>query len=166
MTGLLLLVIAGAWLAVAVLIARAIAARFGSTLSKAAVWLLALPTLLVAPLADELVGSRQFAVLCKQYAVLVVDELNVANRRVMFERRRGDRFAEGTAVRIRVDPYTYKDVDTTRVLVSFHILTAEGGWLSRLIRVSEANAPLLFDRGCSPPDPFSFKKKFNVTLIN
>ena len=88
------------------------------------------------------------------------------NRQVVFVPRKNDKFAEGTAVRIRIDPHVYQDAQTGRVLVSYHTLHAEGGWLVRAMRISQTNSPMLFRSGCGPRDEDAFKKNFNITVIN
>lgn len=67
------------------------------------------------------------------------------NRQVVYVRRKSDQFAEGTAVQIRIDPRIYKDVETDKILVSYHQLSANGGWLIRFLGISEIDAPLLFN---------------------
>lgn len=166
MTGILLIGIAIAWLVAVLIITRWVIRRLKSAAAKVACTLVLFPTLLVAPLADELVGKQQFESLCKKYAVQVIDEQHAMNRRVSFERRSRDEFAEGTAVRIRIDPYVYRDEETKKVLVGFHILNAQGGWLIRTLGISETSAPILFSSGCAPQDAFAFQKKFNITVIN
>ena len=140
--------------------------RLNSLAMKVAICLVLIPVLLVVPLADELIGKQQFESLCERYAVQTIDEQHAMNRRVSFERRSADEFAKGTVVRIRIDPYTYRDEETKSVLISFHILTAEGGWLIRTLGISETNAPLLFRSGCAPEDAFGFQKHFNITVVN
>lgn len=166
MTGLFLIAVAIAWLAAVVVLTRWVTRRFRSTASKFVSGLVVFPVLLAAPLTDELIGKRQFDLLCKKYAVVVIDEQHAMNRRVVTTIRQEDRFAQGTAVRIRIDPYTYRDTETNQVLVSYHTLHAEGGWLIRVLGISETNGPLLFHSGCAPDDRYAFKKKFNITVVN
>lgn len=166
MSGLLLLFVAACWLVVAAMITRRATRRFKSLAAKIAIGTLIFPLLLMAPVADEIVGARQFDALCKQYAVQVIDEEHALNRRVLSVGRAGERFVEGTAVRIRIQPWIYKDAETDKLLVSYHTLHATGGWLIRTLGISETNSPLLFRRGCGPPDQDAFKKKFNITVIN
>ncbi len=166
MTGILLIGIAIAWLVAAIAITRSVARRFNSLPVKVLGSVVLFPALLVLPMVDELIGKQQFESLCKKYAVQFIDEPHAMNRRATAELRRGDRFAEGTAVEIRVDPHVYRDAETNQVLVSYHTLHAKGGWFIRALGISETNSPLLFRRGCAPKDQDAFKKKFNITIIN
>lgn len=166
MRGLVLLGVIAVWIILALFITkfalRSIKSRPIKVLSAALIF----AVLLVAPLGDELVGKYQFETLCKKYAVQIIDEQHAMNRRVFFERRSGDQYAKNTAVRIRIDPYVYRDEETKKVTVSFHILTAEGGWLIHALGISETNAPLVFNSGCAPQDAFGFQKSFNITVVN
>lgn len=166
MTGILLIAVAIAWLIAVLAATRWVVRRVNSPAMKVVSCLVLFPVLLVLPVADELVGKQQFDSLCKKYAVQVIDEKHAMNRRVSFERRNSDEFAKGTAVRIRIDPYIYRDVETKNVLIRFHILTAQGGWLIRTLGISETTSPLLFRSGCAPQDAFGFQKEFNITVIN
>jgi len=166
MTGLLLIAVAIVWVAAVVVITRWTTRLFRPVAMKVVSALVVFPALLLAPLADELIGGWQFEALCKRYATQTIDEEHAKNGRVFYERRTADRFAEGTFVRIRIDPVVYREVDTNRVVVSYHSLHANGGWLIRTLGISETNAPLLFRSACAPPNEDEFKKKFNITVIN
>lgn len=166
MSGLLLISVFVVWLVFVVLVIRLIVRRFKLWGMKVVFSILIFPILLVAPLADELVGKWQFESLCKDYAVVNVDEHYAMSRRVVTEIRERDQYAKGTAVQIRIDPYVYRDSETNQVLVSYHTLHAQGGWLIRFIGISETNAPLLFNSGCAPDDRYAFKKNFKIKVIN
>ena len=167
MTGILLLGVVAIWLVVVLLIARWVARRlFSSPGFKLFSFVVLVPMLLLMPLADELIGAFQFDALCKKYTVQVVDEQHVLNARVLSVGGKGDWYAANTAVRIRIQPWTYLDTSTQKVVVSYHTLHAEGGWLIRALGISETNSPLLFSRSCAPTDERSFIKKFNVTITN
>ena len=166
MTGILLFGVAITWLISVLAVTRWVAQRFASIAMKVCCSLVLVPTLMAAPLADELIGRQQFESLCKKYAVQVIDEQHAMNRRVVFILPKRDQFVEGAAVQIRIDPNVYLDAETNQVLVSYHTLHASGGWLIRMLGISETNAPLLFRSGCAPENQDAFKKKFNITVIN
>jgi hypothetical protein len=134
--------------------------------AKLALGLTLFPLLMIVPLVDELIGTRQFEALCKQYAVQYIDEANAMNKQVLFVPRGADQYAKGTILTIRIDPKVYRDAETGRVLVSHHTLEATGGWFIRFLGISETKSPLLFQRGCGPENEDVFKNKFNITVIN
>ena len=166
MIGLLMIAIAIGWLIAAIAITTWIAARAKSPPMKAALSVLVFPLALIAPVVDEVIGAWQFSALCKQYAIQMIDEEHAMNRRVLSVGREGGRLAEWTAVRIRIQPWIYKDAETGNVLVSYHTLHADGGWLMQTLGISETKRPLVFPNACGPADRDAFKKKFNVTVIN
>lgn len=166
MTGILLIGVVVAWLFAVFTFTRWTTRRFDSGVSKTVAAMVVFPALLVAPVADELIGMRQFESLCKKYAVVEIDHQHAMNRRVVATLRGTDQFAKGTAVPIRIDPYAYRDAETNQVLVTYHTLHARGGWLIRTLGISETDSPLLFRSGCAPEDRYAFKKKFNITVVN
>jgi hypothetical protein len=166
MTGILLIAVAMAWLVVAFFLTRRITRPLRSSFIRLATGSLAFPVLLVTPLADELIGAWQFNSLCKKYAVQVVDEQAALNAHVVSTDGSGDRDATGTAVRIRIRPWIYQDATTGKVVVSYHTLYANGGWLIRALGISETTSPLLFARSCGPANERAFVKAFHITIIN
>jgi hypothetical protein len=166
MTGILLLAVTLAWATAAFYLARWTTRPFKSPGVKLFVGIVMFPVFFIAPLSDELIGAWQFNALCEKYAVQVIDEAHARNRRVRFMRRNSDTYASGTLLRVRIDPYLYRDEETDQVLISFHILSAKGGWLIRTLAISETDAPLLFPASCEPSDAFEFRSVLNVTVIN
>jgi hypothetical protein len=166
MTGILLIGVAIAWMVVVLFLTRWAISSIKLVPLKIVCGLTLPLVLLAAPLTDELIGKQQFDSLCRKYAVQTIDEQHAMNRRVSFERPAGAEYAKGTAVRIRIDPYTYRDEETKKILISFHILTAQGGWLVRALGISETSAPLIFRSACAPNDAFGFQKTFNITVVN
>jgi len=120
----------------------------------------------MAPLADEIIGGIQFGSLCEKYAVIEADEKFAMNKNVVLQRSDQDIYAKGTLLRIRITPYVFKDSVTDRIVFSYHRLNAEGGLLIRLLGISQTNSPLTFESSCYPEDIDSFKKKFNIKVIN
>ncbi|RZU02312.1 hypothetical protein [Rivibacter subsaxonicus] len=166
MSGLFLLVVLIGWAVVAFLLARWATQLFKSPGVRVLVGVVAFPVLLLLPLVDEIIGMWQFDALCKKYAVQEIDEPHAKNRKVRYVRRGVDRYADGTLVRIRIDPIVYRDAETDQILVSYHTLEAKGGWLIRTLGISETGSPLLFNAGCAPPDQDGFKQNFNITVVN
>jgi hypothetical protein len=166
MSGIFLILVVMGWLVAVVALTWWVAARFKSLALQVISSLVLFPGLLALPLIDEIIGKRQFDALCERYAVQYIDEAHAMNRRVVYERRGADQYAEGTAIEIRIDPIVFRDAETNRVLVSYRTLHAKGGWLIRTLGISETNSPLLVPRGCAPKDQDAFKTKFNITVIN
>jgi hypothetical protein len=122
--------------------------------------------LLAAPLADELIGKWQFESLCNKYATQAIDEKNAPNAHVMSVGGKNNAYTPQAMVRIRVQPWIYQDIKSGKVVVSYHTLSAEGGWLVRALGISETNSPLLFSRSCAPNNEREFIKRLNMTIEN
>lgn len=112
--------------------------------------LLVFAFLMIAPVLDEVVGGWQFSDLCEQYTKVYVNEERAKGRKVFYVRRGEDRFLDGVAVKVRIDPIVFTDAETGEVLVKYNELRAQGGWFIRVLGISENNSPLLFDAWCGP----------------
>jgi hypothetical protein len=165
-SGIFLIAVFIIWLIISIAVAQWVARHCKSKFMRLFSGVVVFPLLLLAPLADEVIGIFQFESLCKKYAVVEIDERNSMNRYVATEIRKKDVYAEGTAVSIRIDPYIYRDTETKQIIVSYHILHAQGGWLVRFLGISETNAPLLFGSGCEPKDVYAFKRSFDIKVVN
>lgn len=166
MSGIFLAIVVPLWFWITVRLTRMLVSRIGNRLIRMGAAIAAFGCLLVLPVIDELIGWRQFESLCQQYSTQEIDVQNARNRRVSFELPAKIQYVKGTAVPIRIDPNVYRDVETNRVIVSYHTLHAKGGWLIRALNISEVDAPLLFRRACAPGNEDEFKKKFNITVVN
>jgi hypothetical protein len=166
MTGILLLIVVGLWLWAALAMTRALMRRWKGRPWGVPLACLAFVALLIAPIADEIVGRFQFDALCAKYAVEVVDESRAANHRVIAELRDVNQYAAGTAIRIRIKQFRYLDEGSKELLASFHMLEAKGGLLIRLLGISETSSPLTFHGACEPPNAFEFLKRLNMTVLN
>lgn len=118
-----------------------------------------------APVFDEIIGRWQFESLCNQYANFITTDPIARNRQVFFEGKIV-KPASNTIVEVRISRHMYRDTETKKILFSYHYLQAGGGWLNRTFGVLEGNIPLLFDYSCAPKEISSFKKEFNISVIN
>ena len=158
MSGILVIGVVMLWFWAAVVIGQLITSKLKNPWLKSLLTFFAIAVLVPLPVADEIIGRIQFHVLCNKYVVQYIDEKHAANRKVLYVPRGKDRYVEGTAIPIRINPEVYKDAETGRVLVSSHTLIANGGWLIRTLGISETNSPLLFNAGCAPLNQDDFKK--------
>jgi hypothetical protein len=165
-SGLFLIAFFGLWVWLAFKVSGFVGKRLAGNrwglLVAAPLFLVLLPL----PVADVIVGKWQFDSRCNRYSVQTIDGQHAPNRRVVYERRGADQFAQGTAVEIRIDPVVFRDAETNRVLVSYHKIHDKGGWPVRTLGISQTSSPLLFASACGPRDQDAFKKNFNITVIN
>jgi hypothetical protein len=166
MTGIFLLIVVGLWLWACVAMTRALMRRWKGRPWGVPLACLAFVALLIAPVADEIVGKFQFDALCAKYAVEVIDEARARNSRVFAAPREMDALGTGAAVHIGGNQFRYLDEQTNDLLASFHVLSAKGGWFIRLLGISQTSSPLTFKAGCAPPNAFGFLKTLNMTVLN
>lgn len=149
MTGILLIAVAIAWLIAAVAVTRWAVRRVNSLTMKAVGWMILFPTLLAAPLTDELVGGRQFEQLCKDNATIQVDRATAVGKTVYFVPQPAIE-VKGTWVRVVLKPQRFVDAKTGETVVNYNELIAGGGRLIRTLGISEGGVPLTFKGTCVP----------------
>ena len=167
MTGLLLIAAAVIWLAICVWLIRAIGKFMPKKWWSAVVKLSVIALLLLLPLIDEIVGARQFAELCKRHDAVQVDRER-ANGKTVYLLDQPDRWIEKLAIPVRSQKWTYVDVATRETVVEWHELYAAGGYLVRLLKISEGNVPLTFKGSCAPEsgvDSIQLFKKLGVVQV-
>ena len=164
MTGILLLVVVALWLWFCVVLARALLRRL-----QARPWrLLVVPVVFaasfVAPVVDEILGGFQFRALCERDAVLQIDATNVRGRTV--KRTWAESFPANTVLRIRRVQYRLVDASTGEELGNYVTLSVWGGWLIRVLGISEGNAPLLIHpASCDPVRYSRIDEQYGFVLI-
>ena len=164
MTGLLLLILAALWLVAAVFITRFVARKVPSPGWRPAVATIVFFALVVGPLADDIIGGRQFKALCQEKTPINVDRSRAVNKTVYLLDERPYR-PSGLLVPVTEQPWRYADVDTKEILVSFSTLEAKGGWLIRALGISETDSPITFERFCGPEDRSSVFQSLNIQQI-
>lgn len=166
MTGLLLIAVFLGWLVLSLLVVRYFAGYINNPVLRWFGCFFAFAFLMIAPVLDEVVGGWQFSRLCEKYTKVYVNEERAKGRKVFYVRRGEDRFLDGVAVKVRIDPIVFADSETGEVLVKYNELHAQGGWLIRFLGISESNSPLLFDAGCAPFDQDMILENLNIEVVN
>lgn len=151
MSGLYLLAIAAAWLAIVLVLVRVLTSRIKTTGVRAIVAVLAVGLLLPLPLIDEILGKRQFEQLCRDNATIQVDRKTAVGKTVYYVLQPAVDLP-GTWVRIVVNPYRYVDAATGEPVVAYNVLTAVGGRLVQAFGFSEGKVPLTFAGSCGPTE--------------
>jgi hypothetical protein len=165
MTGLLLLFVLGIWLTFVIwLTPKLTKAMQPGSVKKIAQFLLFL-ILLVAPIADEIIGGFQFRALCSEGAVVKVDEEKARGKTVKL-RSDEDSYVQSSFVPIRIQNWIYEDTKNRDVVISYQVYHATGGWLIRALGISETTSPLTFSSYCAPSNQMSIFKKLNITKVN
>ena len=149
MTGLLLIPVAIVWLLLALAATGWIARRFKTRAMKVASCVVAFPLLMAAPLADELVGKRQFEQLCRDNSTIQVDRAKAVGKTVYLAKT-SDIEISGKWLRLVLQPWRFVDATTGEIVVSYNTLMVDGGWLIRHLGISAGGVPLTFKGSCEP----------------
>ncbi|RCS56717.1 hypothetical protein [Parvibium lacunae] len=128
MIGILFLIGITVWLILAVMISKRIPRWVKATKHTTTISALAFPFVLVAPVADDLIGHWQFYGLCEKVAVVM---LSPDWEKV---KRAKDKYLPRVKVTSLINPIyshivQYVDVDTQEVFLSTKTLTTYGGFL-------------------------------------
>lgn len=128
MIGLLFLAGIALWVTVAVMLSRRIPSWLGATQHRALLSVASFCVILLAPVADELIGRWQFYRLCEREAVVW---LSPDWRTVKAVRHNDPPVTElmGFAVPIRVQGVEYLDASTGKPFLSFKGFHTSGGLL-------------------------------------
>lgn len=151
MTGLLLLMVAGAWLFGVSWLANKIGMSGTRDWSRAVLKILVFAVLLPLPLIDEIVGGIQFHSLCSSHTVINFDREKTSGKTIYFEPTPVTHIAD-LWLPVRLQRWRFVAPETGEVLVSYETLHANGGWLTRTLRISEGNVPLMFKESCAPKE--------------
>jgi hypothetical protein len=165
MSGILLLVIAFVWLVASFWLAKVLTTKLPLKWWRIPVGIACFVSLLVLPLADEIVGKIQFQELCAKNSTI---QMNPATARGKTVYLADVEYTElmGPWVPVRKQSRRYVDVATGEAVVSYSTLRASGGWLSRSF--TEGGVAILFRGFCEPGgrvDPVILLKEIGVTRV-
>ncbi|MDZ4255316.1 MAG: hypothetical protein U1A72_22325 [Sulfuritalea sp.] len=128
MTFLMFLAGFGLWLAAAIMLSKRIPRWLGASKHGAVISVLLFPFVLVAPVADELIGRWQFHRLCEREAVVTLSPDWEKVKRAG-EREIPSVTLSGYLIRIRSQRMEYFDVDTGKNFFTNQAFHAYGGFL-------------------------------------
>lgn len=154
MTGLFLLLVFIIWLIILFWTVRLITKKFSQCWWGGWLRVLLLIGLLPLPLVDEIMAKPQFEQLCKENSTVQMDREKAKGKMVHLDFPLPQEYVQGTWIPIHIQHWRYVDVTTGEVVIGFNLLHATGGWLMRLLGVSEAKEPLIFKGYCEPGGNF------------
>lgn len=166
MTGLLTLGIFGLWAWGAFKFSRWAGARMTGTYWRwpvaAAVFVLLLPL----PVLDELIANRQLESLCRDNAVMKIDETKIKGRSVKYSAEPLNEEVRGVAIPVTFTRGVYRDVNTGELLGSSSWYAAKGGVLVQAMGASESNSPMFARSGCAPSEgEYEAAKRLGFTIV-
>jgi hypothetical protein len=157
------------WIYVIIKINSWVGKQFKSLLWKFIVQLTLFIALLALPVADEIIGGRQLAELCKPENIgLKIDAEKIRGKAVIATSDHAVHI--DAAIPITEQTFKYIDPVSREVLASYKGYSARGGWFIRMIG-SETGNPITMGRsGCDGialgTGTRNIRKEFNFTISN
>ena len=142
MIGIIFLAIIGLWIWADVRITRWLLRRVSSRILHHFLAIIVFVTLLVLPVADEIIGGFQLRALCEKVAASKMDGQKIAGKTVRSVIEPSNKDLEGTAIRIYYSHVSYRDIDTNEELANYSDYVSKGGWLIRTLSTDNNITPL------------------------
>lgn len=166
MSGIFLIAVGVLWVGILVALAWSIGKRvrypFGPLLG-----MLLFFGLLPLPVADELFAKHQIDALCREGAVLKIDENRIKGRRIQLAFDPSNANVPGVAVPVIYTKIHFLDAETGETLGSYGRYNVTGGLLIRTLGISESNSPLLGRSYCSAGEGSrQMATRFGFQIIN
>jgi hypothetical protein len=121
--------------------------------------------LLVAPFYDEILAKGEFEKICREGAVVTVDEEYARGKTVKLNEIKKST-VYGHTLLITKKSWSFKDVTTGEILLSWNEYRSDGGWLSRRLKLMGETGPFIFYGYCYPEDSGSYIfTKLNISEI-
>lgn len=139
-----------AWVVLCAWTAHKVGALFTDSTLRTELKALVFVALLPLPVIDELIAKPQFDQLCAQRAVPAVHAAELRGRPVHLTEIPPEPVL-GLLVPVQVSKRVYADEHTRQPLLTFSVLSAQGGKLARALGIG--GTPITFDGHCGP-DPW------------
>ena len=167
MTGLLVLALFGLWVWAVFKFGRWVGGQVQGGRWRWPIAALVLAALLPLPILDELIANRQLDSLCREQAVMKIDEAKIKGRNVRYSAEPLNEKVPGIAIPVSFTRGVLRDAETAELLGSFGWYTAKGGILIRAMGASEGNSPMFARSGCAPSEgEHEAAKRVGFTIIN
>ncbi|MES2483696.1 MAG: hypothetical protein V4609_17050 [Pseudomonadota bacterium] len=135
------------WVVLCAWTAHKIGALFTDSTLRIELKALVFVALLPLPVIDELIAKPQFDQLCAQRAVPAVNAAELRGRPVYLTEIPPEP-VPGLLVPVQVSKRVYADERTRQPLLTFSVLSAQGGKLARALGIG--GTPITFDGHCGP----------------
>lgn len=177
MTGIFLLFAVVLWLVIAYWLTKLITIKLPKNGWRILVRALLFFVLLPLPLADEIVGKRQFEQLCKERAASIkMDREKVRGQTVYYDYVYPTKVIRGKVtnddlIADRWIPIWQRSIRYLNVsgeeVISYKELRADGGWIARGINFNSTNAPYTFEGFCRPRENIKeLFKSLQITVLD
>ena len=165
MTGLYL----GLVLAVWTWLCLTLADRFSQSMARIALrrWVkyLLFIGLLPLPLADEIYSWSAFTRLCQSQAKLVLLDQQLAGKTIWYTGMRSLPRTIGLLPGLEKQ-WTYVVAESEAPAFRYSTFHVRGGWLMRMLGISESSSPLLLESYCTSVDAAELRRSLEVTIVD
>ncbi|ODS22974.1 hypothetical protein AB835_11260 [Candidatus Endobugula sertula] len=121
---------------------------------------------LILPIIDEVVGWWQFSNLCEKYSEIIINEGKLTGTTAYYNPQDSINI-EGTWIKIVLQPWSYTDIKTREIIISYNTLQAMGGKFSQALDISGSKEPLIFYGNCRPRENLKdLIKSLNITILD
>jgi hypothetical protein len=168
MGGLILIGIVGLWSAVIMVFVFFVSQLITKPIRKLLFAGLLLFVLLPLPLLDEIVGSRQFAELCKEHSKVYFDQKMAIGRTVYLQdmSKAPVENIENTWLRLTLKRWVFLDAVSDEVVIYYDVINAEKRWFS----LSESRYPIFFPSYCAGGGDYQtidrFLEELDIKTVN
>ena len=164
---LAILLAVGLWIWACVAIARFAARSTNNARWRVPVAALAFSLSLVLPVADEIIANRQLESLCREGAVMKLDEAKLKGRRVKVAWSPLDAKVPNVVIPTTYSRLLFLDEGTSSELGTRGSYRVKGGVLIRALGISESNSPMFASSYCAPAEgEHEAAKRVGFTIIN
>jgi hypothetical protein len=167
MTGLLVLALFGLWIWAVFKLSRWIGGQVQGGRWRWPIAALVFAALLPLPVIDELIGGRQLDSLCRDKAVMKIDEAKIKGRRVRYSAEPLDQRVPAIAIPVTFTLGVLRDLESNEILGSRGRYNAKGGILVQAMGASESDSPMFAQSYCAPTEGWGeAAKRVGFTIIN
>lgn len=165
MTGLFLLALVWLWAWLMFKLSRWIGGRVTRGRWRWPLAVLLFTVLLPLPVVDELIARPQIEKLCRERAVLKIDEQKIKGRRVKSFADPLNERVPGTAIPVTFTKFIFRDAETSEELASRGSYDVKGGALVRGLGLTQSPSPLFVRDYCAPSEGiYEAAKRIGFTI--
>ncbi len=167
MAGLIVLGVIGLWIWGVFKFSRWVGGQVAGGRWRGPIAAIVFAVLLPLPVIDELIARPQVEALCREGAVLKIDEQRIKGQRVRYSAEPLNAGVSGTAVPVTYTKSLWRSEQTGDELASRGSYTVKGGFLVRGIGFSESNSPMFVRSHCAPVvNVYEEAKRLNFQIVN
>jgi len=162
--GLLVIVMAlFIWISVSFILARIFTKWVRGTFRNGAIFI-ATMIIFTLPAVDEIIGKYQFKSICKKKSV--IDVVNEHEGKTVYFIKPSMVAIDGYVLPIKMQYWKFADKETNKIIFSYKVFYSSGGFLGRILQLSDDGGPVMFYGTCKPREARNYKKMIVDLKVN